>query len=117
MLPITDEIMARAIELNPGIASGIIPGGVVPGVDADIRSASFSGVLASQKDLDPEVQYQVIAAIYDNEADVRQLGVQFEDIGLQFGVDFLLERFPVAQGAARYFKEKGVWRDELSIAT
>lgn len=116
VLPISDEVMARARELNPGIASGIIPGGVVPGVDADINAASFSGVLASQKDLDPEVQYQVIASIYNNEADVRQLGVQFEDIGLQFGVDFLLEKFPVAKGAARYYKEKGVWRDELTIA-
>lgn len=116
MLPVSDEIMAKAKALNPGIAAGQVPGGVVPGVEEAALAASFSGVLGAQKDLDPEIQYQVISAIYDNQEEVQKLGVQFEDIALQFGVDYLLEGFPVAKGAARYYKEKGVWRDNLTVA-
>ena len=116
MLPVPDEVFAQARSLNPGIAAGTIPAGVVPGVEEAAQAASFSGVLGAQKDLDPEVAYRVMQAIFDNAEEVRALGVQFEDIGLQFAVDYLLEDFPVSQGAARYYQEQGVWRDELTIA-
>ena len=117
MLPVPEEVMTKAVSLNPGIATGTVPSGVVPGVEEDARAASFSGVLAAQKDLSPDVAYQVMKAIFDNVGDVQDLGVQFKDIELQFAVDYLLEEFPVNRGAARYFKEKGVWRDELTIAS
>ena len=116
MLPVPDEVLARARSLNPGIAAGTIPAGVVPGVEEAAEAASFSGVLGAQRDLDPEVAHQVMQAIFDNAEEVRSLGVQFEDIDLQFAVDYLLEGFPVSEGAARYYRDKGVWRDELTIA-
>ena len=117
MLPVSEDIMSRAKALNPGIATGTVPGGVVAGVEEDVLAASFSGVLAAQKDLDPEVAYQVMKAIFDNTEQVQELGVQFKDIELQFAVDYLLETFPVSQGAARYYREKGVWRDDLTEAS
>lgn len=117
ILPIPDEVMAKAKELNPGIASGIIPGGSVESIEEDAKAASFSGVLAASPDLSEDVGYEVISAIFENTEEVQGLGVQFKDIELQFAIDYLVEGFPVHKGAAKYFKEKGVWKDSLTEAS
>lgn len=117
ILPIPDEVIQKAKDMNPGVAIGRLPGGVVPGIDAEIEAASFSGVLAANKDLDPEVAYQVMQAIFENVEDVRALGVQFEDIDLEFGAEYLVSGFPVNKGAAKYYKEKGVWKDSMIEAS
>src|SRR3546814_13899298 len=84
--------MMKAKALNPGISIGMIPGGKVPGIDQETGAASFSGVLAAVPDLDPEVGYTVMQAIFDHAEDVRSLGVQFEDIRLDFGAKRSEER-------------------------
>lgn len=116
-LPVSDEILARAREMNPGVARGEIPGGVVPGIDSTVAAASFSGVLAASPDVEADVAYEVMKAIFENEEDVRGLGVQFQDIGLPFGTDYLVAGFPVHKGAARYLKERGAWHDGLTEAS
>src|SRR3546814_4190385 len=63
--------MTKAKALNPGISIGMIPGGKVPGIDQETGAASFSGVLAAVPDLDPEVGYTVMQAIFDHAEDVR----------------------------------------------
>lgn len=117
ILPIPDEVFQKAKELNPGVAVGTLPIGDIEGLDGAEKAASFSGVLAAAPDLDPEVAYQVMQAIFENEEDVRALGVQFEDIQLDFAVEYLVEGFPVNKGAAKYYKEKGVWKDSLTEAS
>src|SRR3546814_19966338 len=66
---------------------------------------------------DPEIGYTVMQAIFDHAEDVRSLGVQFEDIRLDFGAKYLVDGFPINKGAARYFKEKGVWTDDMIEAS
>src|SRR3546814_7888615 len=79
----------------------MIPGGKGPGIDQETGAASFSGVLAAVPDLDPEIGYTVMQAIFDHAEDVRSLGVQFEDIRLDFGAKYLVDGFPINKGAAR----------------
>ena len=117
ILPIPDDVMEKAKALNPGISLGAIPAGELEGLEGAARAASFSGVLASAPDLDPEIGYQVMKAIFDNSEDVQALGVQFEDINLEFAIEYLVGGFPVNKGAARYYKEKGVWKDSLTEAS
>ena len=109
--------MEKAKKINPGISLGPVPVDKIDGVEGASRLASFSGVLGASPKLDPDVAYKVMKAIFDNVEEVRALGVQFEDIDLQFGVDYLVTGFPVHKGAARYLKEKGVWNDSLIEAS
>nr|PZN77369.1 MAG: hypothetical protein DIU57_16600 [Pseudomonadota bacterium] len=117
MLPIPEDVMEKAKKINPGIAYGPVPVDKIDGVEGASKLASFSGVLGASPKLEPDVAYKVMKAIFDNVEEVRALGVQFEDIDLQFGVDYLVTGFPVHKGAARYFKEKGVWNDSLVEAS
>lgn len=113
ILPIPQEVMDKAKQLNPGISFGTIPAGAVESIDEATQAASFSGVLAASPDVEEDVAYTVMKAIFDNAEDVRALGTQFEDIDLEFGVEYLVENFPVHKGAAKYYKEKGLWTDNM----
>ena len=113
MLPISQELIAAAKKLNPGIALGTIPAGAAEGIEAAAPAASFSGVLAASPDVGEDDAYAVMAAIFENVEEVQKLGVQFKDIALDFAAEYLVEGFPVHKGAAKYFKEKGVWREGM----
>jgi uncharacterized protein len=113
ILPISEELMQRAAEINGGARPGIIPAAAIEGQDQDVLAASFSGVLAVAPEVEEQVAYQVMASIFENLDEVHALGVQFDDIGLEFGADNLVGGYPVHKGAARYFKEKGVWREGM----
>lgn len=117
ILPISEDLIAKAQAMNPGVSLGQIPAGAISGIDEQVAAASFAGVLAASPDLDPEIGYEVMSAIYDNVEEVRALGVQFQDIDLDFAVEHLVGGFPVSAGAARYYKEKGVWKDSLVEAS
>jgi uncharacterized protein len=117
ILPIPEEVMARAKELNPGISLGIIPAGAIEGIEEETGAASFSGVLAASPEVEADVAYTVMKSIFDHAEEVRALGIQFKDIDLEFAAQYLVEGFPVHQGAAKYFKEKGVWTDDMVEAS
>ena len=116
ILPVSAELLQKAQDLNPGV----IPGELNPqdweGVQETTLAASFSGILATRPDTAEEIVYQITKAVYDNAEEVRSLGVQLQDIDPQFATRYLLTHFPVHPGAVRYFKEVGVWRDDLTIA-
>jgi uncharacterized protein len=117
ILPVSEELIARAQEINPGISLGVIPAASVETIEEDANAASFSGVLGASPEVEEDVAYTVMSAIFDNVDEVRALGVQFEDIDLEFGAEYLVRGYPVHRGAARYFKEKGVWRDHMTEAS
>lgn len=113
VLPISEELIAEAKTLNPGIAYGRIPGGVVPGIDTDAGAASFSGVLGASPEVSEEDGYALVKAIFENAEEVRALGVQFLDIDPAFGAEYLVAGYPVHRGAARYYKEAGLWTEDM----
>lgn len=116
ILPIPDEVMEKAKELNPGIMFGTIPAGSAEGIDEDIQGASFSGVLAASPDVSEEVGYEIMQAIFENTDAVQDLGVQFKDINLEFGAEYLVDGFPIHKGAAKYYKENDLWSDSMTEA-
>ena len=39
--------------------------------------------------------------------------MQFQDIEPEFGAANLVGGYPIHKGAARFFKERGLWTDEM----
>lgn len=115
-IEIPEEILAKAAEINPGVLTTSISPSSWTTRDADVRAPGISGVVGAHPDISPEIGYEVTRAVFENEEEVRRMGVQMEDIALDFAVRYLMPAYPVNAGAAQYFQEKGVWRDELQIA-
>jgi TRAP transporter TAXI family solute receptor len=109
-------VLARARERNPGILEdrlGPAQWGIL-GSDAPVPA--MTGILASSPEVSPEVGYEVTRAILDRAAEVRKLGSPLSGLDLKSAVRYLLPDAPVNAGAAQYFMEQGVWRDDLTIA-
>jgi uncharacterized protein len=112
------EPLKKSNEINPGIlivetspehwkASGPKP----------LTAPGFSGVLAAHPRITPEIGYEVTKAVFEHADEVRAIAAELREIRLDFATKYLLKGTPVNAGAARYFKEKGVWRDDLTIAS
>ncbi len=117
ILPISEELIAKAQKMNPGVASATITPESWKSLPGPTLMVSFGGVLATRPDVPEDVAYAVTKAIFDNTDFVQKRGgVRLKDIRLDFATKYLMPAYPVHAGAAKYFKEKGVWRDDLKIA-
>ena len=111
------DVLDKAQALNPGILRKEVAPEAWAALEQPMAMPTISGVVAAHPSISPDVGYALTKAIFDNAAEVRKVGVQLQDIDINFAVDNLLSGYPVNAGAARYFQEKGVWRDDLVIAS
>lgn len=116
-IEVPKDVMAKARSINPGVLNVACDGKAWGVAGASIMTPTISGVVGVHPDLDPAMAYEITKSIFENEAEIQKIGVQLQDIKLKFAVDYLLDEYPVNAGAAQYFKEKGVWRNELKIAS
>jgi uncharacterized protein len=117
ILPVPEDVMKKAQAINPGVVSGELNPTDWKTIDKPMNVASFSGILACHPKMSEQDVYDVCKAIFENAAEVQSIGKQLKDIDAKFGARYLMTGFKVHPGAAKYFKEKGIWRDELTIAS
>lgn len=116
VLPIEPEVLQRAQEINAGLLATTVSAEQWDKVEGEMLMPAISGLLATHAGVTDEDAYAVCKAIFDNPEQVRRIGSQLQDVDLAFAVEYLLQDYPVNAGAARYFQEQGVWRDELIVA-
>lgn len=118
ILPITDAMIDKAAAINPGVMRATVSPDTWKALTAPTLMLSFGGVLATRPDIPDEVAYTVTKAIYDHADFVRKKGgIKLKDVNLKFATEYLMPAYKVHAGAAKYFKEKGVWRDDLKTTT
>jgi len=118
VLPISPELIAKATAVNPGVKSGTVYPATWKSLKEPTLMVHFGGVLAARPDIPDDVAYEITKAIYDNAAFVRKRGgIKLKDVTLKYATEFLMPAYPVHAGAAKYFKEQGVWREELKTHT
>ena len=54
-------------------------------------------------------------AVFDHTDELHSISKVSDATELETATKWLMEGYPVHPGSARYFKEKGVWRDDLTI--
>ena len=114
---ITDDLVKAAQKVNPGILVSTVEPAQWNTLKEPAQLITESGILATTPRLGADAGYAITKAVFDNAEEIRGAGAQLRDIAPDFATKFLLPGFPVNAGAARYFKEKGVWRDDLTIAS
>lgn len=113
LLPIdpSDEAMARVQEIGPGFVAQLVESGPVS-VQTDTQVLSYSTTIYARPDLDEDVILQFMGALWDNYDELagihRSLTTWTND--RYASVDAIIPYHPVA---IEFYKEKGVWSDEL----
>ncbi len=116
LLPVPDELLDAAAELNPGVLKFRLTPDAWGTVPEEMSVPGYAGILGARKDVDAETGYNITRSIYDNYEFVQAQSNLTRYVEPEFATAYLMRRIPVNAGAAQYFKEIGVWRDELTIA-
>jgi TRAP transporter TAXI family solute receptor len=111
-----DDAIVHANQVNPGIMEYMVVPELWNGVSEPTSSTASIGLLAAHPRVTAEQGYEITRAVFDNAQEVRNISMELENVDIEFAVQFLMEDMPVNAGAAQYFQEQGVWRDELIIA-
>lgn len=114
-IPLTEAQIEGARELNPGLLNAKLQPELWPTVPEETNSPGFANMLVARKDLEEEVGYKITKAVYDNAEAVRKIDKRLRNIDPAYAMKHLLAGGPVNSGAATYFKEKGVWREDLVV--
>ncbi|MDA0991088.1 MAG: TAXI family TRAP transporter solute-binding subunit [Verrucomicrobia bacterium] len=117
VLDIPEDVVKKAQALNPGLLSAVVQPGGIKFLDKPTRLVTLGGILGVHPRVDAETAYNVTKTILDNADFIRKKGVQLQDVSPEFATQQLIANYPVHPGAARYLKEKGVWRDDLTVGT
>lgn len=115
LLEIDESLIKEVRKANPGIMIFTITPEMWDAVKKPTEVISAAGILGAIPEVDNNTGYTIIKTIYDHAEEIRKISPVLKLIQMDFATKFLMEGFPVNGGAAKYYKEKDVWRNELSI--
>lgn len=112
MLPIPREAAEWVTERYPQVYPALCPKGYNGGmVEEDVPVLAASTALHAHADVDDDVVYASLEAIYDNFGEFAGLHPTLPQMKLERAVS-PRSIVPYHSGAIRFFKDRGVWTDE-----
>lgn len=115
ILPVdpSPEAVKRTIEKFPGYLVKVTPGPGKTGVEKEQYLWAYDIYLVGREDLPEEVAYRVVKALWENHKELGAIHVLLNDWTPDRFVtkDALI---PFHPGAAKFYREKNVWTDEMA---
>jgi len=115
LLDVDPDLIKEVTDANPGAMTFTITPELWDAVSRPVDLISVAGILGTLDEISNDTGYTIIKNIYDHAEEIRKISPVLRLINLDFATRFLMPAFPVNGGAAKFFKEKGIWREELPI--
>ncbi len=106
VVPITGPEVDKLIQDYPFYAKQKVPAGTYKGNDADVPTVSVMAMLAARADLEDDIVYDLLNAMYTDVQQIRDAHDKFKDISVETALVGM--PVPLHKGAEAFFKEKGV---------
>ena len=106
LVPVQGPEIDKLIADNPFYASATVPGGMYKGSDADTTTFGVKATFVTSADVDDDVVYQVVKAVFDNFDRFKRLHPAFENLKEAEMIKDGLSA-PLHPGAAKYYAERG----------
>ena len=100
--PKVDELIAK----YPFYAKQVVTGGTYKGNDKDVNTVSVMAMLSARADLEADIVYAIVNAMYSDLEQLRKAHDKFKGIKMEDGLVGM--SIPLHPGAEKYFKEKGI---------
>ncbi len=107
IVPVTGPAIDKLVNENPYYSTASIPGGMYKGSDAAVPTFGVRATFVSSTNTDPDTIYAVVKAVMDNFDRFKRLHPAFANLDMKEMVT-AGNSAPVHEGAARYYKEKGL---------
>jgi TRAP transporter TAXI family solute receptor len=115
VLELDPEVMKRVNKRHKGIMTGMLPKSAYEGLTQDMLSPLFPGIGLSSAAVDDDTIYSVLKAVLEHTDELHSISKVSDATTIENSTKWLIPGYPVHPGAIRFFKEKGVWRDDLTI--
>jgi TRAP transporter TAXI family solute receptor len=106
IVPITGDNVDKLIKKYPFYAQQMVPAKTYKGNDTDIPTVSVMAMLAARADLEADIVYKIIDAMYSDLDQLKKAHAKFKDISMEKGLVGM--GIPLHPGAEKFFKEKGI---------
>lgn len=111
-----DELIAIVQQANPGIMKFEVTPDTWPHLTEPAVATGSSGILAAHPSVSAEVGYEITRTVFSHLDELHGISQVLTSVRLEDATRFLVPGVPVNAGAAQFFKEQGVWRDDLTEA-
>ncbi len=108
MIDLKGSDIEALLAKHPFYMPATIPGGMYAGNPADVHTFGVQALLVASDELDPEIVYQFVKAVFDNLENFKTLHPVFATLKAEEMVSNANGIAPMHEGAVRYFKEKGL---------
>lgn len=113
VLPMDIEVLEIAYQNYPDYASATIPKDSFKGIEEDFETfASFSIEYADSR-MSDDVAYKIVKTLYENADRLGSYHQLAGTMSIDNALNGIAKGVPVHPGAAKYYKEVGVWKDSL----
>ncbi|MEM5520871.1 TAXI family TRAP transporter solute-binding subunit [Sulfitobacter sp. AS59] len=106
LVPVEGEAIDKLVAENPFYAYATIPGGMYKGTDSDVKTFGVKATFVTSSDVDDDVVYEVVKAVFDNFDRFKKLHPAFANLQEEEMISGGLSA-PLHDGAAKYYKERG----------
>lgn len=106
LIPVTGPEIDALIAENPYYAAATVPGGMYEGSPEDTETFGVKATFITSSDVDEEVIYQVVKAVFDDFDRFKRLHPAFENLKPEEMITDGLSA-PLHDGAVRYYREQG----------
>lgn len=107
LIPVTGPKISELIKTNSYYAPAIIPGGMYQNNPNDINTFGVKATFVSSSDVDDDMIYQIVKAVFENFDSFKTLHFVFATLKKEDMISDGLTA-PLHSGAAKYFKEVGL---------
>ena len=107
IVPVAGPEIDKLVEQHPYYAYTVIPGGMYAGTPKDIQTFGVKATFVTSSDLDDNVAYEIVKAVFDNFDNFKRLHPVFGELEAE---NLVREgnTAPLHRGAERYFRERGM---------
>ncbi|TKT76739.1 TAXI family TRAP transporter solute-binding subunit [Aquamicrobium sp. LC103] len=105
LIPVSEEQVAAAREIEPIFAPYTLPSGIYDGVSEDVGTVGIPNVWFVSEEMDDDLAYEITKLIYDRHADLVAIHPAANDTTVEFTM--ASSPVPLHPGALRYYEEIG----------
>ncbi len=111
LVPVDGAARAALIKKAPFYAADVIPGGTYKGNASDVETVTVSALWVSRSDVAEDLQYGVVKGLFDNKKAAKILkNGHAKGKALTLATHHVGVPIPYCAGAAKFYKEKGVYK-------
>lgn len=106
IVPVTGAPIDKLVDENAYYRKAIIPAGMYKGTDEEVETFGVGATFISSDEVDDEVVYILVKAVFENFDDFKQLHPAFANLVEEEMITDALSA-PLHAGAEKYYKERG----------